>query len=139
MITYSDSVARITADQIGSGFFAGWPNPPTAETHLRILRQSQHVVVARSGVDGPVVGFITAISDGVLSAYIPLLEVLPEFQHQGIGHELIRRMLDMLSTFYMVDLVCDSTLEAFYEELGMLPLRAMSRRNYAYQAGNTDS
>ncbi len=135
MITYSDSVTMIAASQIGAGFFGGWPNPPTAETHLRILRQSQHVVVARSGVDGPVVGFITAISDGVLSAYIPLLEVLPEYRNQGIGRELTRRMLDMLSTFYMVDLVCDADLEPFYGGMGMIPLRAMSRRHYAYQAG----
>ena len=32
---------------------------------------------------GRVVGFVTAISDGVLSAYIPLLEVLPEYQGAG--------------------------------------------------------
>ena len=38
---------------------------------------------------GQVVGFITAISDGVLSAYIPLLEVLPGWRSQGIGGELV--------------------------------------------------
>lgn len=138
MIAYSDSVAMITADQIGPGFFRGWPHPPSQATHLRILRQSQHVVVARGGVEGPVIGFMS-ISDGVLSAYIPLLEVLPEYQHQGIGRELTRRMLDMLSTFYMVDLVCDSALEPFYGKMGMVPLGAMSRRHYAYQAGGPDS
>ena len=74
----------------------------------------------------------------MLSAYIPLLEVLPAYQHQGIGSELTRRMLDMLSTFYMVDLVCDSAFEPFYGKMGMVPLRAMSRRHYAYQSGRPD-
>jgi predicted N-acetyltransferase YhbS len=65
-----------------------------------------------------VVGFATAISDGVLSAFIPLLEVLPEYQHQGIGTELVRRLLTRLDTLYMVDLCCDAGLEAFYTRFG---------------------
>jgi len=40
-----------------------------------------------------VTGFVTAISDGVISAFIPLLEVLPEDQHQRIGTELVCRSL----------------------------------------------
>ena len=38
-------------------------------------------------------GFITATSDGALSAAIRLLEVLEAYQGQGIGSELLRRML----------------------------------------------
>ncbi len=65
-----------------------------------------------------VIGFATAISDGVMSAFIPLLEVLPEYQHQGIGAELIRRLLDQLDDLYMIDLCCDADLEPFYSTLG---------------------
>ncbi len=35
-------------------------------------------------INNKVVGFITAISDGVISAYIPLLEVLPKYQNMKI-------------------------------------------------------
>jgi GNAT superfamily N-acetyltransferase len=80
------------------------------------LRGSSHVVLARDGAR--VVGFVTAISDGVLSAYIPLLEVRPEYQRQGIGTELVRRLLDVLRGLYMVDLVCDEDVVPFYERLG---------------------
>jgi ribosomal protein S18 acetylase RimI-like enzyme len=66
-----------------------------------------------------VVGFVTAISDGVLSAYIPLLEVLPEYQGRGIGAELVRRLLDRLGGLYMVDLCCDEDVVGFYERLGL--------------------
>ena len=76
MITYTDSLEHITADKV-SGFFVGWPNPPSPETHLKLLQNSSKLVLAIDETTGNVAGFITAISDGVLSAYIPLLEVLP--------------------------------------------------------------
>jgi ribosomal protein S18 acetylase RimI-like enzyme len=67
-----------------------------------------------------VVGFVTAFSEGVLSAYIPLLEVLPEYQRRGVGSELVRRILARLSDLYMVDLACDADLVPYYERLGLV-------------------
>jgi ribosomal protein S18 acetylase RimI-like enzyme len=99
------------------GFFVGWPTPPSPERHLEILRGSSHVVLAREGLQ--VVGFVTAISDGVISTYIPLLEVLPEYQGRGIGAELVRRLLAELEGLYMVDLCCDEDVVGFYERLGL--------------------
>lgn len=115
------------------GFFVGWPNPPSPATLLRILRGSSHVALAVD--DGRVVGFITAVSDGVLSAYVPLLEVLPEYQGRGIGRRLVEDMLEQLAGLYMVDLVCDENLRPFYEGLGMTAAVGMMRRNYANQSG----
>ena len=80
-------------------------------------------------------GFITAISDSVLCAYIPLLEVLPDYQGRGIGQELTQRMLAKLDHLYMVDLLCDANLQPFYARLGMRAASGMLRRNYARQAG----
>ncbi len=73
--------------------------------------RQRHVVLAVDGV--AVVGFITAISDGLLAAYVPLLEVRPEYRGRGIGSELVRRMVGRLEDLYMVDLVCDPELESF--------------------------
>lgn len=69
----------------------GWSSPPSSQEHLDLRRNSSHVVIASD--DGKVVGFATAISDGVLSAYIPLLEVLPAYQRRCIGTELMKRLL----------------------------------------------
>jgi ribosomal protein S18 acetylase RimI-like enzyme len=115
MITYMDTAVAIRRDQL-EGFFLGWPAKPTPEKHVKLLRESYAVELALDGDN--VVGFATAISDGVLSAFIPLLEVLPEYQHQGIGTELVRRLLTRLDTLYMVDLCCDAGLEAFYTRFG---------------------
>jgi ribosomal protein S18 acetylase RimI-like enzyme len=133
MIAYADSVGNITAENL-QGFFVGWPNPPSPETHLKLLANSDQVVLAVDDETGNVVGFITAISDGVLSAYIPLLEVLPTYQKRGIGQELVRRMLEKLSRLYMVDLLCDPELHPFYERFGMKPGFGMMLRNYERQS-----
>lgn len=128
MIVYEDDASGVRPEQL-EGFFVGWPSPPSPERHLEVLTGSAHVVLAREE-DGRVVGFVTAISDGVLSAYIPLLEVLPEYQGRGIGTQLMRRMLDKLGGLYMVDLCCDAALEPFYRRLGLRVWdRGMGLRN----------
>lgn len=134
-IQYLQSIGGITAAQLTGGFFVGWPNPPSPETHLRLLAGSDHIVLAVDAQTGAVVGFITAITDGVLSAYIPLLEVLPGYQGRGIGQELVRRMLDQLRHLYMVDLLCDVELQPYYAKSGMRPATGMLLWNYDRQSG----
>jgi ribosomal protein S18 acetylase RimI-like enzyme len=135
MIVYTDSIAGISPDNL-RGFFVGWPNPPTPETHLRILNGSAAVVLARDDATGAVIGFITAISDGISCAYIPHLEVLPEYQARGIGSELVHRMLEKLNQLYMIDLLCDPDVQPFYARLGMRSATGMLIRNYDRQACN---
>src|SRR3954466_4412704 len=109
MISYTTSLDSISADHLRGGFFVGWPHPPSPETHLRVLQGSAYLVLARDGdahdEHALVVGYVTAISDGVLAAYIPHLEVLPAYKGRGIGTELVRRMFDQLQHIYMIDLI----------------------------------
>jgi ribosomal protein S18 acetylase RimI-like enzyme len=137
VISYLDSADGITVEQL-NGFFEGWPSPPSRETHLQILKASYAVVLAVDESSGAVVGFATAISDGILAAYIPLLEVLTSHRGRDIGSELMRRMLERLERFYMVDLATDPDKEAFYSPLGMKPAFAMVLRRYDRQSGAPD-
>lgn len=91
-------------------------------------------MLAIDNSDHKVVGFINAIGDGIMSAYIPLLEVLPEYRGQGIGSQLVRRMLDKLKNLYMVDLTCDPELQSFYLRLGMRRSVGMMIRNFDRQS-----
>lgn len=135
MMIYKHTVDGITADMV-EGFFVDWPNPPNVQTHMKLLKKSSKVIIAMDDSTSQVVGFITAISDGVLSAYIPFLEVLPTYKNKGIGKELLSRMLKELNEIYMIDLCCDDDLVPYYDKFQMMRTNGMILRNYNMQAGN---
>ena len=86
MVCYQSHADDVDAAQL-TGFFEGWPSPPEAATLLRLLRAAERCELAREE-GGRVVGFTYAVGDGILAAYVPLLEVLPEYRGAGIGSEL---------------------------------------------------
>jgi ribosomal protein S18 acetylase RimI-like enzyme len=136
VIRYTESVEGLGPEKL-QGFFVGWPNKPSPETHLELLKKSSHRVLALNE-RGEVVGFVTAITDDVLSAYIPFLEVLPDYQTQGIGQELMSKMLEKLKELYMIDLTCDPSVQPFYERLGMRRSTGMMFRNFPQQSGKRE-
>ena len=112
---YLEDCSNCSPQQL-NGFFQGWPNPPSPQTHLMLLQNSDHCILALEQNSGKVVGFITAITDHTLFAYISLVEVLPEFQNQGIGKALVEKMLEKLKGLYSIDLLCDEDVQPFYRK-----------------------
>jgi ribosomal protein S18 acetylase RimI-like enzyme len=137
VIEYVEDPSSLNADQLGDGFFEGWPTPPSRERHLAHLRGAEVAIVAIDPADGTVVGFVTAIGDGTLTAFVPLLEVLPAYRGRGIGRELVRRVLARLADRYSIDLVCDPELVPFYERLGGSAGTAVHWRNRGALAAGT--
>lgn len=129
MIIYRNEITGLKPEDL-IGFFEGWPNPPNPEKRLKILENSSNVIIATDDASGRIIGFINAISDKTLSAYIPLLEVLPEYRGRGVGSELVKRMILLLKDMYMIDICCDDSLAGFYEKLGMKKVCGMILRNY---------
>jgi ribosomal protein S18 acetylase RimI-like enzyme len=129
VIEYCEDPTTLTPDQLRGGFFEAWPSPPSPELHLAHLRGAEVAVVALDDATGQVVGFVTAIGDGALTAFIPLLEVLPGYRGRGIGASLVRQVLARLRDRYSIDLVCDQGLIPFYERLGGVPGSAVLWRN----------
>jgi GNAT superfamily N-acetyltransferase len=109
-----------------AGFFVGWPAPPAPDARLALLHGSDHVVLAWD--DDRLVGFVTALSDGVLMAYVPLLEVLPDYQGTGVGTALVNRVLDEIGDLYGVDVCCDEDLVPYYERFGFQQVAGMVLR-----------
>ena len=132
-ITYTNNLDTIKSKAL-EGFFVGWPNPPDPPRHLEILQSSFKVWLALDGEK--CVGFINAISDGILYAYIPLLEVLPSYQGLGIGSDLVRRMVNSLEGIYAIDIVCDDQVAGFYHRLGFSQLVGMAKRYPDNQDGS---
>ena len=133
-VKYTFDMKAIGKDML-PGFFVGWPNPPSPCVHLQILQNSFAACVAIDDATGKAIGFINAVSDGILSAYIPLLEVLPQYQGKGIGSELVRRMFDRLDGLYMIDIAHDKGLAPFYAQFGAMGSHASIFRNYTAQSG----
>lgn len=127
MIEYTETLTGLKPEML-EGFFVGWPAAPSPDQHLAVLRGSHRAVVAL--LDGQVIGFVNMISDGVLTAFIPWLEVRPEHQGQGIGTELMRRVLEGTEHLYSIDLLCDAELQPYYEKkFGMSPVPGMGLRH----------
>jgi GNAT superfamily N-acetyltransferase len=118
VISYTDDPASVSEDML-PGFFVGWPQRPSASQHLAVLRASYRCILAIDDTSDRVVGFVNMLSDGILTAFIPWLEVLPGYQGQGIGDELMHRILAGTERFYSIDLVCDEPLIPYYTRLGM--------------------
>lgn len=134
MIEYLNSLEGITAKQL-EGFFVGWADPLTPKEHLKALQNSEYIVLAVDTNNEKVVGFINALSDKVNFAFIPMLEVLPEYQNQGIGQKLMRKMLALIDHLGCIDLTCDQELQPFYEKFGMFRSQGMVLRKHLNQRG----
>lgn len=119
-IRYQETYEGVNAEQL-TGFFAHWYNPRPPAEHLAILQGSDYVVLAIDERSGHVIGFVTALTDGVQAAFIPLLEVLPDYRDRGIGSELMRQILERLSDIPAVDLTCRPEMQTFYARFGMQP------------------
>jgi len=132
MIEYVNEKSKLEEYEM-PGFFVGWPNPPSEMTFRKMLNKSQYIWLAIE--NNKVVGFINAISDETLAAYIPLLEVLPEYKGQGIGSKLVEQMFESLSGHYMIDIVCDDDVVPFYNRFDMYNANGMIIRNYNRQSG----
>ncbi|HEV7896357.1 MAG TPA: GNAT family N-acetyltransferase [Planosporangium sp.] len=117
-------------------FFEGWPSPPTQVTFRDALRGSYAVEFAIAGER--VIGFVNALSDGVAAAFIPWLEVMPEYRGRGVGAKLMRRMLDRLGHLYSVDLLCDPPLVKYYQRFGLEPIQGMGMRTPRNLGGTTN-
>lgn len=135
MIHYREYYPALDELELADGFFEGWPQHPDKTTHRKILKNSFKSIVAIDDETSQIVAFVNIISDGVLSAYIPLFEVIPAYREQGIGSELMRLAIQKLNDFYMIDLLCDEKIVGFYEKHGLTQASAMMRRNYKKQTG----
>lgn len=102
----------------------GWTNYTTNPTMLKnALEHSLFILTARDE-EGKLIGFLRAVGDGYSILYIQDIIVLPEYQRQGIGTQLLRRTLDYFNEVYQIILTTDSEVKtiAFYEANGFTAL-----------------
>ena len=102
----------------------GWTNYTTNPTMLKNALEHSLFLISARDEDGKLVGFLRAVGDGYSILYIQDIIVLPEYQRQGIGTQLLRQTLEHFKEVYQIILTTDSELKtiAFYEANGFTAL-----------------
>ena len=129
MIIYQTDLNNICESNL-KGFFVGWAHPLSPKQHLKILENSEYIVLAVESDSERVIGFVNALSDGVNFAFIPMLEVLPKYQKKGIGSTMMHTLLNNLKDIVCIDLTCDENMQGFYQRFSMLKSHGMILRKY---------
>jgi len=79
--------------------------------------KNSHVVISAYN-ENELIGLMSAISDGEMSAYFPYLLVNQKYQGLGIGKQLVLRMLGKYKNYYKKALICYGDKREFYEKCG---------------------
>ena len=98
----------------------GWTNYTSNPIMLQnALEHSLFILTARDE-EGKLIGFLRAVGDGYSILYIQDIIVLPEYQRQGIGTQLLRQTLEYFNEVYQIILITDSEVKTivFYEANG---------------------
>ncbi len=93
-----------------------WSSADKPDELMNALKNSHTLVTAHD--NGNLIGLANAISDGFLMVYYPHMLVLPEYQGQGIGHLIMKKMQEKYRGFHMQMLTADGKAIDFYEKVG---------------------
>ena len=97
----------------------GWTNYTNQPEMLeKSLAHSLAIYVARDGEE--IVGLVRLVGDGFSSVFVQDLIVLPSYQRQGIGSNLMKEALADYKDAYQIQLATEQTEKTlgFYRSLG---------------------
>jgi len=114
-MTFSHQISGVDPDALLQLFTRNQMGGRSRDKLYRAFENSYLVCFAFDG--DYLVGAGRAISDGEYHAGIYDVAVLPEYQGQGIGREIMSRLLNGLKVWRIV-LVADGDNQDFYRKLG---------------------
>ncbi|MBY0122036.1 GNAT family N-acetyltransferase [Bacillus sp. S/N-304-OC-R1] len=87
------------------------------ETLHKAMQQSWYVLSAYDG--NQLIGTGRIISDGVINGYICGVMVRPDYRNEGIGKEIVRRLVEQgMKDQLHIQLLSDESKAPYYERLG---------------------
>ncbi|MBO4321131.1 MAG: GNAT family N-acetyltransferase [Treponema sp.] len=117
MITYKDTKIFEEKDLKELFTSVGWVSANYSDRLVKELANSDTVISVWD--DEKLVGLINAIDDSELTAYAHYLLIRPEYQHRGIGKELISRLKEKYKNYlYLVLTAENKEVVSFYEKQG---------------------
>lgn len=111
----------------------GWTNYTACPERLqKALENTLLVLVAFDGEQ--LVGLLRAVGDGYSIVFIQDILVLPAYQRQGIGRNLLEQAITHFSGIYQLHLLTDNTekTRSFYEVLGFTAVENLDCIAYTY-------
>ncbi|HFI2472414.1 TPA: GNAT family N-acetyltransferase [Streptococcus suis] len=111
----------------------GWTNYTDRPTMLqKALKHSLFVLAAFDG--GRLVGLLRAVGDGHSIVFIQDILVLPAYQRQGIGRQLLEQAIAHFPGIYQLHLLTDNAekTRSFYEALGFTAVDSLGCVAYTY-------
>ncbi|YAF96494.1 MAG: GNAT family N-acetyltransferase [Nodularia sp. CChRGM 3473] len=115
-IEYQDQTKLPREQVINLYSQCGWSSAEKPEQLLLALANSHTVISAWR--ENLLIGLGNAISDGALVVYYPHLLVLPSYQNQGIGREIMKRLQSPYINFHQQILLSIDDAVPFYKKLG---------------------
>lgn len=112
----------------------GWTNYTTKPEMLKAAFENSLHVLAAFNEEGILVGVLRAVGDGASILFIQDILVTPEYQHQGIGTELLQQTLEKYKNVYQIQLTTDNLMKtiSFYESNGFTSLTSLNCVSFMY-------
>lgn len=86
---------------------------------LKIAMQNYETVYS-AWDDEKLIGLICAMDDGIMTAYVHYLLLRPEYQGQGIGKALVKKIKEHYSAYLRIVMVAYNKEIGFYENCGFV-------------------
>jgi GNAT superfamily N-acetyltransferase len=115
-ITYKD-IQDFTPQELQDLFLSvGWSSGNYPEKLAIAMKNSDTVFSAWD--NQRLVGLVNVLDDGIMTAYIHYLLILPEYQQTGIGKNLMKRVIDKYLSYLRIVLVAYDKETEFYKHCG---------------------
>jgi ribosomal protein S18 acetylase RimI-like enzyme len=90
-----------------------------------LIKNSFAFAVVINKNNGKAIGMGRLLSDGVSDAYIQDLVILPEYRDQGIGRQLVEKLIDhcLSNNIHWIGLIAEPNQDDFYKPLGFKPMK----------------
>ncbi|WP_105096623.1 GNAT family N-acetyltransferase [Streptococcus suis] len=111
----------------------GWTNYTDRPTMLQKALEHSLLVLAAFDSDC-LVGLLRAVGDGHSIVFIQDILVLPTYQRQGIGRQLLEQAITQFPGIYQLHLLTDNTekTRSFYEAIGFTAVDSLDCVAYTY-------
>lgn len=122
-ISYSDT-HDFTAEQLQALFLSvEWESGKHPDKLVTAMKNYATVFSAWDG--DKLIGLVSAMDDGILTAYVHYLLVNPSYQKQGIGKHLMTLIQSHYAAYLKLILVAENHAVEFYKSCGFKQVQAV--------------